>query len=220
VADFEKTVFVNCPFDEQYAPLLEAAVFCIVYFGFVPRLANERVESGESRLDKIVEMIRSAKYSLHDLSRRKSAASGEFMRMNMPFELGVDFGMRQSGSQPYNSKKFLIFEETQYDLKKSLSDMAGQDVEHHRGNFELVIRRVRDFFRVEAGIVAPGPSRIISDYSTFQGWMTEKKIFEGHSEKEALTLPTKERVEEMVAWNAASRPTQFWPSAPLTSRTP
>jgi len=212
VAAFDRTVFVNCPFDDRYAPLLEAAVFCIVYFGFVPRLANERLESGENRLDKIIEMIRSAKYSVHDLSRCKSTSADEFLRMNMPFELGVDFGMRQSGNKPYNLKKFLIFEETQYDLKKSLSDMAGQDVEHHRGDYELVIRKVRDFFRVEAGISAAGPSRIISDYSTFQGWMIEKKIYEGHSEREALTLPTRERIEEMASWNIAGRPAKFVPA--------
>jgi hypothetical protein len=69
---FDRTVFVNCPFDEDYAPLLEAALFCVVYFGFTPRLANERLEAGENRLDKIVEMIQSAKYSIHDLSRCKA----------------------------------------------------------------------------------------------------------------------------------------------------
>jgi hypothetical protein len=56
-APFERSVFVNCPFDSDYAPLLEAALFCLVYFGFSPRLANERLEAGENRLDKIVEMI-------------------------------------------------------------------------------------------------------------------------------------------------------------------
>lgn len=69
---FERAVFVNCPFDDDYAPLLEAALFCIVSFGFSPRLANERLEAGENRLDKIIEMIRESKYSIHDLSRCKA----------------------------------------------------------------------------------------------------------------------------------------------------
>lgn len=64
---FEGSVFVNSPFDDEYAPLLEAALFCVVYFGFTPRLANERLETGENRLDKIVEMIKCSKYSIHDL---------------------------------------------------------------------------------------------------------------------------------------------------------
>jgi hypothetical protein len=56
-AAFDQTVFINGPFDPVHAPLLEAAIFCVVYFGLMPRLANERLEAGENRLDKIVQMI-------------------------------------------------------------------------------------------------------------------------------------------------------------------
>lgn len=205
---FERAVFVNCPFDKDYAPLLESIIFCVTYFGFLPRLANERLEAGENRLDKIVAMIRGSKYSIHDLSRCK-AKHGADLRMNMPFEFGVDVGLRRSGVECFNGKKFLIFEEEQYDLKRSLSDVAGQDVEFHRSDYELVIKKVRDFFRVEANVSAPGPSQLVSDYATFQGWMTEKKIDEGHSEKEALDLPTRERLDEMKAWIEADKPATF-----------
>ncbi len=85
---FDRAVFINCPFDEDYAALLEAALFCVVYFGFSPRLANERLEAGENRLDKIVSLIRGSKYSIHDLSRCKAKDTAEFFRMNMPFEHG------------------------------------------------------------------------------------------------------------------------------------
>tara|TARA_R100000365_G_C2730526_1_gene60863 strand:+ start:439 stop:1083 length:645 start_codon:yes stop_codon:yes gene_type:complete len=211
-SDFGSSVFVNCPFDEVYAPLLEAALFCIVCFGFTPRLANERLEAGENRLDKIAGMIRSSKYSIHDLSRSRAATAGEHFRMNMPFEYGLDVGFRRSDDEILNQKKFLIFEENQYDLKKALSDIAGQDVVSHNGKYEAVIKHVRDFFRVEAGVDAPGPSRLITEYATFQGWMTEKKIYEGHSERDALILPTRERLDEMRAWVIAEKPLEFVPS--------
>lgn len=200
---------MNCPFDSEYAPLLEAMLFCIVYFGFKPRLASERLEGGQNRLDKIVEMIVESKYSIHDLSRCRAAAAGDLVRMNMPFELGVDVGFRRCGDKRLATKKYLIFEENPYDLKRALSDTAGQDVEHHKNDFELVIKKVRNFFKVEVGVVAPGPARLISEYATFQGWMTEKKISEGHSEREALDLPTSERLEEMKAWVEAGRPELF-----------
>jgi len=119
-APFDASVFINCPFDEEYAPLLEAAIFCVVYLGFVPRLASERLESGENRLDKIIEMIRGSRYSIHDLSRCKSAKAGDAFRMNMPFEFGIDVGLRRSGDKRLSLKKFLIFERDQYDLKKAL----------------------------------------------------------------------------------------------------
>ena len=208
---FDRSVFINSPFDEDYAPLLEAALFCIVSFGFTPRLANERLEAGENRLEKIIGMIRGSKYSIHDLSRCKAKRRAEFFRMNMPFEFGIDVGLRRSGAQRYRDKKFLVFEEKQYDLKRALSDIAGQDAEFHNCDFELVIKKVRHFFRVEARVSARGPAEIISDYVTFQGWMTEKKIFEGHSEKEAMALPTRERLDEMVVWNALGKPNEFVP---------
>lgn len=209
--EFGRSVFVNCPFDEQYAPLLEAALFCIVYLGFVPRLANERLDGGENRHDKIVDLIKSCKYSIHDLSRSRAKAAGEVFRMNMPYEYGVDVGLRRSGAEPFDQKKFLIFEEKRFDLKPALSDIAGQDVESHEGNFQEIIRHVRDFFWAEAGVKAPGPSRIEAGYTTFQGWMTEKKIHEGHSEKQALRLPTLERLHEMKVWNDSGRPAAFIP---------
>lgn len=208
-APFESSVFVNCPFDADYAPLLEAALFCLTYFGFSPRLANERLEAGENRLDKIIEMIRGSKYSIHDLSRCKATRKGDIFRMNMPFEYGIDVGLRRSGIIGLDEKKFLIFEENQYDLKRAISDTAGQDVESHGRDFEKVIRKVRNFFRVEAGVQAPGAAKLISDYATFQGWMTEKKIYEGHSEDDALALPTRERLDEMKEWNRLGRPVRF-----------
>lgn len=200
---FEKSVFINCPFDDDYEPLLEAAIFCVVDFGFVPRLANARLEGGENRLDKIVELIRDSQYSIHDLSRCKSMCVGDVFRMNMPFEFGVDVGLRRSGVGKLIHKKFLIFEECQYDLKRALSDVAGQDVEFHNNDFEKVISKVRNFFKVEAKVDAPGPSKLISDYVTFQGWMTEKKISEGHSESEALHLPP---ARELRKWQTGNRP--------------
>ncbi|MGV0817812.1 hypothetical protein [Martelella sp. AMO21009] len=210
VSPFEKSVFINCPFDEAYAPLLEAALFCIVYFGFVPRLATERLEAGENRLDKIIELMRNSQYSIHDLSRCRAREVDECFRMNMPFEYGADLGLRRSGSGSLHLKKFLIFERDAYDLKAALSDAAGQDVAFHRDDYELVIKHVRDFFKVEAALAnVSGPALIKADYETFLGWMTEKKIYEGHSEKEALNLPTSERLEEMRNWIQAGNPERF-----------
>jgi len=211
IAEFESSVFINCPFDDHYAPLLEALVFCVVYAGLKPRLASESLEAGQNRLDKIFQLIGSCRYSIHDLSLCRASAVGEYFRMNMPFELGLDLGYRKSNVQNGAQKKFLIFEAEPYDLKKALSDIAGQDVAFHRGNFQLVMKSVRDFLRVEAEVQLPGAAKLESDYATFQGWMTEKKIHEGHSEHEALRIPTRERIDEMVAWVGLGKPIQFVP---------
>lgn len=93
---FETDVFVNCPFDHDYAPLLEAMPFCLVHSGMNPRLATERLENGENRLEKIYGLACGAKYSVHDLSRCQAVAAGDYARMNMPFELGMDLGIRRA----------------------------------------------------------------------------------------------------------------------------
>lgn len=92
VQEFESNVFINCPFDREYYSLLRPLLFTIVFLGFNPRLATERSDSGENRLEKIRELIRDSKYSIHDLSRLRSKKAKEFYRLNMPFELGMDYG--------------------------------------------------------------------------------------------------------------------------------
>lgn len=209
MADFDSSVFINCPFDTEYAPLLETMLFCIVYFGFHPRLANERLEAGENRLDKIVEMIKACRYSIHDLSRCRVKRARELSRLNMPFEFGLDTGLRRSGIKPFDRKKFMIFEGGRFELKRALSDIAGQDVANHGGKYERVIQNIRDFFQVEANIETPGPKILKYHYITFQEWMFEKKLHEGHSKAEAKKLPTRERLNEMERWCNLGRPTQF-----------
>ena len=66
---FDKNVFINCPFDARYAPILQGILFCLIRFGLNPRIATERSDSGESRIDKILELVESSRYSIHDLSR-------------------------------------------------------------------------------------------------------------------------------------------------------
>jgi hypothetical protein len=87
---FERSVFVNCPFDEDFAPLLQAIAFCITDLGFYPRIAPENANNAANRLDRIVEQISESKYGIHDLSRCKSTKVDEYARLNMPFELGLD----------------------------------------------------------------------------------------------------------------------------------
>jgi len=89
VADYESNVFVNCPFDEDYRPLMRPLLFTVICLGYTPRLASERSDSGENRVDKICDLVYESKYSIHDLSRLKSEEAGEFYRLNMPFELGL-----------------------------------------------------------------------------------------------------------------------------------
>jgi hypothetical protein len=48
---FDKNVFINCPFDDEYLPLLRPLLFTILYVGLNPRIALESLDSGRPRID-------------------------------------------------------------------------------------------------------------------------------------------------------------------------
>jgi hypothetical protein len=103
--EYEQNVFINCPFDADYAPIFEAIVFAVNDAGFRPKCARERLDSSEIRLNKIVDLISSSRYSIHDLSRTTLDEANALPRFNMPLELGIDLGCKAfnpdcSGSRP------------------------------------------------------------------------------------------------------------------------
>lgn len=42
---FETNVFINCPFDENYLPLLRPLLFTVIYLRLKPRIALEAIDS-------------------------------------------------------------------------------------------------------------------------------------------------------------------------------
>jgi hypothetical protein len=76
--NFDKNVFVNCPFDRKYSCLLQPILFTLIYLGFNPKIASERFDSGETRFSKLCEIIQQSKYGIHDLSRIRAKKKGEY----------------------------------------------------------------------------------------------------------------------------------------------
>ncbi|MGF1670289.1 MAG: hypothetical protein ACFCU6_07560 [Balneolaceae bacterium] len=58
--NFDTNVFINCPFDKEYSKLLKPLLFSILRVGLEPRIASERLDSGEVRLEKIVQLMQNA----------------------------------------------------------------------------------------------------------------------------------------------------------------
>jgi len=164
--NFNRNVFINCPFDDDYKSLLRALLFTIIHCGYNPRISLENADSSQSRLDKIQGLIQASKYSIHDISRCKAAKKNEFYRMNMPFEIGLDFGCKKYGNGELNSKEILILAAEQYQYKKALSDLSGIDIQVHNGNAEEMIRKVRDWFYTKNKNVEQ-PTTIWDDYNVF-----------------------------------------------------
>ena len=47
--DFSSNVFINCPFDSDYVPLLRPLLFTVLFLNLNPRIASERFDSGEAK---------------------------------------------------------------------------------------------------------------------------------------------------------------------------
>lgn len=141
---FDFSVFVNCPFDDDYLPLLHALLFTIHDCGFIARIALEDAGGGEMRIDKIVRLINDCRYSIHDISRIEMSGPANLPRFNMPFEAGLAFGAIKFGLQSPKRDLLLLEAEAHRD-KKTLSDLAGQDTKIHGGDRQKLIGAVRSF---------------------------------------------------------------------------
>ncbi len=135
-------VFINCPFDDEYLPILRAVVFAVCACEFKPRCALEADDGGEVRVEKIVRLMRACALSIHDISRTELDAAHHLPRFNMPFELGLYFGIVRSGRKPRLS---LILDREPYRYQKFISDIAGQDIRAHGKDPTRAIMHVRNW---------------------------------------------------------------------------
>jgi hypothetical protein len=159
-------VFVNVPFDEAYEPLFEALVFTVSACGYRVRCALEDDDSGDIRLDKLVQLIRESPRSIHDLSRIEPDRN-ELPRFNMPFELGLALGAKRFGQRLGDRIKIMVADP--YRLPAYLSDLGGNDPSAHKNDPEQVIRIVSSFLhRTPSGGMLPGPAKLRADFKKFK----------------------------------------------------
>lgn len=198
--DFSKSVFINCPFDDQYIPLLRSILFVIIYLGFTPRIALERFDSGEARINKIIDLIKASKFSIHDLSRIKSSEKSEYFRLNMSFELGVDIGCRIFKDGQAKDKKCLILEKEKYRYQRALSDLSNSDIKNHNNEPEEVIRQIRDWFVVNELERADSGTIIWESFNEFMADFYLRRKDEGFREKDILRMPISEFMSFTNEW--------------------
>jgi hypothetical protein len=166
--EYDRNVFINCPFDPDYTPIFEAVVFAVNAAGFRATCARERLDSSEIRLQKIIDMIGACRYSIHDLSRTVLDEANSLPRFNMPLELGIDLGCK-AFSPDRRDKSLLIFDSEQYRFQKFVSDIGGQDIHQHGNSPKTAVTRVRNWLRTESGReTIPGGTDIFARYETFR----------------------------------------------------
>lgn len=196
---FEKNVFINCPFDQDYRQLMLAVIFTVSYLNYKPRLSLESSDSGKTRIDKILNLIKESKFGIHDLSRIVSTDKEEHYRMNMPFELGIDYGCQKFLDGVWKEKKILILEKEKYRYQKALSDLSGSDIKNHDDDPIKIIISVRDWFVTEElGSGTSGP-KIWKEFNDFNAFLYNKCVEEdGH--KSVEEIPVTEIIHLMKIW--------------------
>jgi hypothetical protein len=162
-------VFINCPFDDSYAPLLRATVFTIFACGYRSRCALEQSDSGDLRFDKLTQMIQQCDLGIHDLSRTELSGAARTPRFNMPFELGLFLGAKQFGGPRQKKKRTLVLAESRERWAPTISDLAGVDPVFHSNKPITAMQAVRDFLgSTPDGKRLPGEEAIEADFKRFE----------------------------------------------------
>jgi hypothetical protein len=165
---YYKNVFVNCPYDTEYAQLFLACLFTIKACGFNPLCATNKDNAGKARLDKIIHLIKTSRYSIHDLSRTGIDTSTKLSRFNMPFELGIVYGAINFNSK-HKTKTILIFEKNERDILGLLSDLRSIDPKCHKNKPKELITGVRSWLKTETKAVKfPGDIYIYERFKVFK----------------------------------------------------
>lgn len=166
--DYERNVFINCPFDEEYDPLFYAILFAVHKCGFVLRCSKEFDDSSGIRIKNIIQLIRESKYSIHDLSRVTLDGTANLPRFNMPLELGICIGAIEYGNKSQKDNRYLIIESEKFRFKQFISDLSGQDIKDHKDSVEEAIRIVRNWLSKKTEDKIPSASILIAEYQKFQ----------------------------------------------------
>jgi hypothetical protein len=152
VPDSSKSIFINCPFDDDYQPLFEALVFSTVSCGFDPRSALETGNVSEPRMDRIVKAIFSSRFSIHDLSRSKGEGNENYARMNMPVELGISMAYKLMHPGKHD---WLVLIPHGDEYVRYMSDLAAYDPLRHNGTADSVVTAVMSWLATRHGVELP-----------------------------------------------------------------
>jgi len=158
VPSYERSVFLNCPFDESFAPLFHAAVLTIGALGFIPRCARETEGESDPRIDRIARGLRESKYSIHDLSRFHGEGPDNLSRFNMPLELGMALSMRYQGKASGTPHNWVVLVPNGFVHQKFISDLAGFDPPTHEQTPASVIKAISGWLSIQPDFSPPAPS--------------------------------------------------------------
>ena len=167
---YEKSVFINCPYDPGFVDLFHSIVFTVVAHGFIPRSAKESEASADPRIERISEALFESKYSIHDLSRFTGEGVDNFARFNMPLELGIAIALRHAGRRTGRVHNWQVLVAGGYAYQRFASDLAGFDPSMHDMTVASMVRVVSSWLRRQPDVATPAPSAraVLAAYEEFR----------------------------------------------------
>lgn len=181
------SVFVNCPYDPEYKPLMDAILLSAVACGFVPRTANDSGDVARHRMDRIVQTMTECAYSIHDLSRCTGGGDWNHARFNMPLELGMAMSMEHD---------WLVLFPAEHNYAVFVSDLAGYDLKPHDHSPPAVIRAIMSWLSTRRNKYTVTPDVVIGAFDRFEDLFTELKVQWGDDPPFPLVLDAAEKALE------------------------
>jgi hypothetical protein len=177
-------------------------LFTILYLGLEPRIALEELNSARARIDKILELIRCSKFAVHDLSRAQAKKKGEYYRLNMPFELGLDVGCQIFRTGRLSTKRCLILEAERYRHQATISDLSNSDIAVHRSDPLTLVTELRNWLDTQTNMRAPGATKVWASFNEFMAWNYTQLKTRHYSDLDIEQLQVPELLRSARDWCA------------------
>jgi hypothetical protein len=129
-------VFLNYPFDEQFADCSNALHFAVTAANLIPVCAKDFGAPDQLRLHLLTELVSNCDYSAHDLSRHKPDPSNGLARMNMPLETGM--ALYRAITSNWQAHRCALLVTDPYAYRTFVSDLAGLDPVSYTDELSLV----------------------------------------------------------------------------------
>jgi hypothetical protein len=173
---YEKSVFINCPYDAEFRDYFHAIVLTVSAFGMAPRSGLQSMGQANTRIARIAETLANSKYSIHDLSRFTGEGVANLARFNMPLELGIAVALRYERSGTDRSHNFAVMAPRGSAFQQFVSDLAGFDPFMHELTVPSVIRETHSWLQEQPDAVETIPaSAVFSGFDKFKQEIAERQ---------------------------------------------
>jgi len=163
----DQQVFLNYPFDEAAEHISSAMHFGVIAGGLLPVCASDLTVPDRPRLEMLIEVITSCRFSAHDFSRCQGEGEQNLARFNMPIEMGMAlFHALQTQRRDHRCAFFVPSPNHAY--QKFASDLAGLDPLRYEDENTLLVCLYGWLLNLEAVVFPRPPTRIVDLYREYK----------------------------------------------------